>query len=67
MPRTRLRVIIPLLQVLVLILVFAADPFPGKCFWNRPDLRYAYVVPPLRLVLKLNFPLVVLLHYSARL
>ena len=46
---------------LVLILVFAAAPFTGKRFWNRPDLRYAYVFTPLRLVLKLNFPLVVLL------
>lgn len=59
MPRTRLRVIIPLLQVLVLILAFAADPILSKRYLERPDLELAYVVTPPRVVLKLNFPLVV--------
>jgi hypothetical protein len=56
MARRGLRVIVPLLQVLVLILAFTADPLV-----NRPDLRDAYAVTPLRIVtLKLNFPLMVL-------
>lgn len=57
---TRLRVIIPSLQVLVLILAFAAGPIMGKRYAERPDSGRAYTVTSLRLVLKLNFPLVVL-------
>ena len=61
MRRTRLRIVIPLLQVLLLILAFAADGMIGKLGWNnRPGLRYACAVTLPALVLKLNFPLMVL-------
>jgi hypothetical protein len=60
MPRTRLRIIIPLLQVLLIILAFAADDLIGKLGWSLPGLRYACAVTLPTLVLKLNFPLVVL-------
>lgn len=49
-----------MLQVIVVVLAFAADPIMSKLYVGRSDLRVAYVVTPLQLALKLNFPLVVL-------
>jgi hypothetical protein len=60
MARTRLRIIIPLLQVLILILTFSLDPLLSKRYVTRSDLAVAYIVTPERLVLKLNFPLAIL-------
>src|ERR1700685_3934571 len=60
MARTRLRIIIPLLQVVILILAFSLDPLLSKRFVTRSDLEIAYVVTPEHLALKLNFPLAVL-------
>jgi hypothetical protein len=58
-PRTRLRIIIPLLQVVALVLAFSLDPLLSKRYVTRSDLEVAYVVTPEHLVLKLNFPLAV--------
>jgi len=60
MSRTRLRIIVPLLQVLVLILAFSLDPLLSKRYVTRSDLEVAYIVTPERLALKLNFPLAIL-------
>jgi hypothetical protein len=60
MARTRLRIFIPLLQVLVLILTFSLDPLLSKRYLTRSGSQVAYVVTPERLVLKLNFPLTIL-------
>ena len=60
MTRTRLRIIIPVLQVLILIFVFSLDSLLGKHFVGRSDLDIAYVKTPEHLVLKLNFPLAIL-------
>jgi hypothetical protein len=60
MARTRLRIIIPLLQVLILILAFSLDPLLSKHYVTRSDLEVAYVATPEHLALKLNFPLAVL-------
>jgi len=61
MTKTRLRVIVPLLQVLLLILAFSLDPLLSRRYVMRPDLEFAYVVTPLRIVvMKLNFPLAIL-------
>lgn len=56
-----LRVIVPLLQVLILIFAFSLDPLLSGRFALRSDLKVAYVVTPLNMVLKLNYPLTVLL------
>lgn len=58
--RTRLRIIIPVLQVLLLILAFSLDPLLNRRHVMRSDLEVAYVNTPLHLVLKLNFPLAIL-------
>ncbi len=60
MARTRARIIIPLIQVLILVLVFSLDPLLSKRYVTRSDLEIAYVVTPEHLVLKLNFPLAIL-------
>jgi hypothetical protein len=60
MARTKLRIIIPLLQALLVILALATDPILSKRFVGRSDLDVAYVNTPLHLVLKLNFPLAIL-------
>lgn len=60
MARTRLRIIIPLIQVLIFVLVFSLDPLLSKRYVTRSDLEIAYVVTPEHLVLKLNFPLAIL-------
>lgn len=59
MARTRLRFVIPLLQVLFVILAFSLDPLLSRHFVMRSDLEIAYVVTPLHLVLKMNFPLAI--------
>lgn len=60
MARTRLRITIPVLQVLLLILAFSLDPLLNRRHVMRSDLEVAYVNTPLHLVLKLNFPLAIL-------
>lgn len=60
MARTRLRIIIPLLQVVALVLAFSLDPLLGRRFTGRSDLVIAYIITPEHLVLKLNFPLAIL-------
>lgn len=60
MTGTKLRIIVPLLQVLILVLVFPLDPLLSKRYVTRSDLEVAYVITPEHLLLKLNFPLVVL-------
>jgi hypothetical protein len=60
MARTRLRIIIPLLQVVALVLAFSLDPLLSGRFVGRSDLTVAYIVTPEHLVLKLNFPLAIL-------
>lgn len=60
MARTRLRIIIPVLQVSILILAFSLDPLVSRRYVGRSDLEIAYVVTLLHLVLKLNFPLAIL-------
>jgi len=60
MTRTKLRIVIPLLQVLILIFTFSLDPILSKRYVTRSDLEVAYVVTPEHLALKLNFPLAVL-------
>jgi hypothetical protein len=57
--RTKLRIIVPLLQVAILVLVCSLDPLLSRRYAERTDLRNAYVVTPLRVVLKLNFPLAI--------
>jgi hypothetical protein len=60
MASKKLRVVIPLLQVLILILAFSLDPLLGRRYVMRSDLAIAYIVTPEHLMLKLNFPLVIL-------
>lgn len=58
-PRTRLRFVIPSVQVLFLILAFSLDPLLSRRYVMRSDLKIAYIVTPLHLALKLNFPLAI--------
>lgn len=58
--KTKLRIIIPLLQVLILVLVCSLDPLLSRRYVGRSDLEVAYIVTPVHLVLKLNFPLAIL-------
>jgi hypothetical protein len=60
MARAKLRIIIPLVQVLILILAFSLDPLLGRRYVGRSDLAIAYIVTPEHLVLKLDFPLAIL-------
>lgn len=56
----RLRVIVPTLQVLLLVSVFVWLHIVEKHYINQPQLINRYVVAPIDIVGKLNFPLLVL-------
>lgn len=58
--RTKLRIVIPLLQVLLLIATFSLDPLLSKRYVTQSNLEVAYVTTPEHLVLKLNFPLAII-------
>lgn len=58
--RAKLRVIVPVLQLIIIILAFSLDPLLSERYVTRSDLRVAYIVTPEHLVLKLNFPLTTL-------
>ena len=61
MVRARLRIIIPLLQVLIFILAFSLDAHLSARYLGRSYYLRAISVTTLsHLVLKLNFPLLVL-------
>jgi hypothetical protein len=57
--KTKLRIIIPLLQVIILLLVCSLEPLLGGHYVGRSDLWIAYIKTPEHLLLKLNFPLAV--------